>query len=200
MSSCIAIEDLDVTPEQSPATQVRAQTQTLCSEAAGGPDPPPCHSAGLVGVNLAMFTGTWFRGTNGCYVCVLRAVAICKTCFGCDCLCFSHLALPLVFINDLLQFCERPLTYENTGKTGIRTVSNKLVPLSPTLTIIFALPRRWFRISSFNSWPEKRLVQIPIHHINPLMNGIFIFSISMIHGRFSDIRFDDQAHFGKING
>lgn len=44
VSSCIAIEDLDVTSEQTPIAQVRAQNQTLCSEAASGPGPPPCPS------------------------------------------------------------------------------------------------------------------------------------------------------------
>lgn len=44
VSSCIAIEDLDVTSEQTPIAQVRAQNQTLCGEAASGPGPPLCPS------------------------------------------------------------------------------------------------------------------------------------------------------------
>lgn len=44
VSSCIAIEDLDVTSEQTPAAYVRAQNQTLCSEADSRPDSLPCPS------------------------------------------------------------------------------------------------------------------------------------------------------------
>lgn len=44
VSSCIAIEDLDVTSEETPVVQIGAQNQTLCGEAASGSDPPPCPS------------------------------------------------------------------------------------------------------------------------------------------------------------
>lgn len=42
VSACIAIEDLDVTPEQKPAAEVKVQSQTVCGETASSPGPPPC--------------------------------------------------------------------------------------------------------------------------------------------------------------
>lgn len=44
VSSCIAIEDLDMAPEQTSAAEIRVQTQTVCGETANSPDSPPCPS------------------------------------------------------------------------------------------------------------------------------------------------------------
>lgn len=44
VSTCIAIEDLDVTPEQKPAIEIRVQNQTVCGEVTSSLTPSPCPS------------------------------------------------------------------------------------------------------------------------------------------------------------